>query len=316
MPKDAHTDPAAGTTHPTDTTDADFVLVERRAAAPMLDPTLFRIPTFVGALSISFLSRFVTVGSSVYFLLYFQGVLDLSPLESGLLLLPIFVPQLCLGLVAGRLQGRFAAAHIIAAGLPRARRAADGPGVRPRRVLAGAAAGPVRLGRRRWHRVESGDVERRPRPGPDPAARSAPRRRRGTAPGQTSAAAYPDPMSTGPTRKRPTHRGGRPTLTREGIGLDPATANRIFRELVLRVSAFVRLNDAWHDAPPAGLDPPTWDAAPAAWLPTDPPADPPSDLPTTARIAATAPVDSVDEQFAFTIDLLVQNIETLLRPAH
>ncbi|MFE5327421.1 TetR/AcrR family transcriptional regulator [Embleya sp. NPDC056575] len=95
------------------------------------------------------------------------------------------------------------------------------------------------------------------------------------------------------------------------IGLDPATANRIFRELVLRVAAFVRLNDAWHDAPPAGLDPPTWDAAPAARLATDPPAD----LPTTARIAATAPVDSVDEQFAFTIDLLVQNIETLLRPA-
>ncbi|OPC84532.1 MFS transporter [Embleya scabrispora] len=95
---------------------AGFVVVERRAAAPMLDLTLFRIPTFVGALSISFLSRFVTVGSSVYFLLYFQGALDLSPLESGLLLLPIFVPQLSLGLVSGRLQERFAAAHVIAAG--------------------------------------------------------------------------------------------------------------------------------------------------------------------------------------------------------
>ncbi|MFE3199414.1 hypothetical protein [Embleya sp. NPDC059237] len=40
-----------------------------------------------------------------------------------------------------------------------------------------------------------------------------------------------------------------------------------------------------------------------------------ADPPTTAHTAAMAPVDSVDEQFAFTIDLLVQNIETLLRPA-
>ncbi|MGW1988895.1 DHA2 family efflux MFS transporter permease subunit [Embleya sp. NPDC001921] len=93
-----------------------FVAIERRVAAPMLDLALFRIPTFVGAVSISFLSRFVTVGSSVYFLLYFQGALGLSPLASGLLLLPIFIPQLCLGLVAGRLQSRLAAAHIIAAG--------------------------------------------------------------------------------------------------------------------------------------------------------------------------------------------------------
>ncbi|WP_406278372.1 MFS transporter [Embleya sp. NBC_00896] len=93
-----------------------FVGIERRVAAPMLDLALFGIPTFVGAVTISFLSRFVTVGSSVYFLLYFQGALGMSPLDSGLLLLPIFVPQLCMGLVAGRLQKRFAAAHIIAAG--------------------------------------------------------------------------------------------------------------------------------------------------------------------------------------------------------
>ncbi|WP_346012158.1 MFS transporter, partial [Streptomyces sp. SID3343] len=93
-----------------------FIVVERRAAAPMLDLGLFRIPTFVGAVSISFLSRFVTVGSSVYFLLYFQGALGMSPFESGLLLLPVFVPQLAMGLVAGRLQARFPAARIIAAG--------------------------------------------------------------------------------------------------------------------------------------------------------------------------------------------------------
>jgi AcrR family transcriptional regulator len=94
------------------------------------------------------------------------------------------------------------------------------------------------------------------------------------------------------------------------IGLDLVTANRIFRELVLRVAAFVRLNDAWHDAPPADLDPETWDAAPAVWLPPGPAAS--AELPTTGRIAASVPVDSIDEQFAFTVDLLIASIQALI----
>lgn len=72
---------------------------------------------------------------------------------------------------------------------------------------------------------------------------------------------------------------------------------------MLRVAAFVRLNDAWHDAPPADLDPEAWDAAPAVWLPPGPAAS--AELPTTGRIAASVPVDSIDEQFAFTVDLLI-----------
>jgi EmrB/QacA subfamily drug resistance transporter len=93
-----------------------FVAIERRASTPVLDLSLFRIPTFVGAAVISFLSRVVTVGSSVYFVLYFQVALDMSPLESGLMLLPIFVPQLTMGMVAGKLQAKFHASHIIAVG--------------------------------------------------------------------------------------------------------------------------------------------------------------------------------------------------------
>ncbi|WP_406278377.1 TetR/AcrR family transcriptional regulator [Embleya sp. NBC_00896] len=95
------------------------------------------------------------------------------------------------------------------------------------------------------------------------------------------------------------------------IGLSPADAQRMYRELVLRVAAFVRLNDAWHDAPPGDLRPEVWDGTPAAWPIADPALA--AELPTTRRITESVPVESVDEQFAFTVELLVGSVEALLR---
>ena len=59
-----------------------FVLLERRVAAPTLDLTLFKVPTFVA------------VGGSVYYILYFQSGRGLSPLQTGLFMMAVFGPQL------------------------------------------------------------------------------------------------------------------------------------------------------------------------------------------------------------------------------
>ncbi|MFC5056957.1 MFS transporter [Saccharothrix xinjiangensis] len=93
-----------------------FLLVERRASAPIMRLELFRIPSFVGAVLLSFLSRALTLGTAIYFVLYLQAALGLSALESGLALLPIYLAALPGGMGAGKLQARFAAGHIIAVG--------------------------------------------------------------------------------------------------------------------------------------------------------------------------------------------------------
>ncbi|MFC5220502.1 MFS transporter [Streptomyces coerulescens] len=93
-----------------------FLLLERRVTAPTLDLSLFRVPTFVAAALIAFFSRFATVGGSVYYILYFQSSRGLSPLQTGLIMMAVFAPQLGMGLVAGKLQAKYSPSHIIGAG--------------------------------------------------------------------------------------------------------------------------------------------------------------------------------------------------------
>ncbi|WP_219825303.1 MFS transporter [Nonomuraea typhae] len=95
---------------------AAFLAAERRAEAPVLDLSLFRIPTFVAASLLAFVSRVATIGSSVYYVLSFERQLGLTPLATGLLLSAILIPQLLTGLAAGRLQARFSPSVLIAAG--------------------------------------------------------------------------------------------------------------------------------------------------------------------------------------------------------
>ncbi|MEU5683723.1 MFS transporter [Streptomyces venezuelae] len=95
---------------------AGFLFLERRVAAPTLDLSLFKVPTFVAATLIAFFSRFATIGGSVYYILYFQSARGLSPLQTGLMMMAIFAPQLGMGLVAGKLQAKYSPSHIIGAG--------------------------------------------------------------------------------------------------------------------------------------------------------------------------------------------------------
>ncbi|XVQ14197.1 MFS transporter [Spirillospora sp. CA-255316] len=93
-----------------------FAAVERRADAPIVDLSLFRIPTFAAVNVIAFVSRLINIGGAVYLMFYFQAALGMSPMESGLLLLPVFAAQTAGGLGAAKLQARFTASQMIVAG--------------------------------------------------------------------------------------------------------------------------------------------------------------------------------------------------------
>jgi DHA2 family methylenomycin A resistance protein-like MFS transporter len=83
-----------------------FIVIERRALQPMLPLRLFRSPTFSGASLVGVAINLGFYGQLFAMSLYFQHVLRLSALETGLALLPegIFV-ALCAA-ISGHLTGR------------------------------------------------------------------------------------------------------------------------------------------------------------------------------------------------------------------
>ncbi|HVC38950.1 MAG TPA: MFS transporter [Candidatus Dormibacteraeota bacterium] len=94
-----------------------FVVWERLVADPLFDLSLFRHPYFrvgmvvvttysIGIMAMTFLLTF-----------YLQGALRLSPLVSGLALVPMAAPQFILAPIGGSLADRFGPARPIVAGL-------------------------------------------------------------------------------------------------------------------------------------------------------------------------------------------------------
>ncbi|GAA5040060.1 hypothetical protein GCM10023259_006850 [Thermocatellispora tengchongensis] len=95
---------------------AAFVLVERRAAQPLLDLRLFRIASFAGAAALSFLTRVLHLGPLAYLVLWLQGMLGYSPLETGIRLVALSAAVIVTSLAAGRLLGRTGPAALVTAG--------------------------------------------------------------------------------------------------------------------------------------------------------------------------------------------------------
>lgn len=94
-----------------------FVLRERRAAYPLLDFALFRLPRFsAGAAAIS-LAFFSLVGFIFGFTQYLQFVQGHTPLAAGLRFLPIAGGFMVGSIVSEQLASRFGATRVIAAGL-------------------------------------------------------------------------------------------------------------------------------------------------------------------------------------------------------
>ena len=94
-----------------------FVVVERRAAEPLLDLAFFRHRNFTGATTSVFVIDF-SFGALLFFLpLYFQEILDYSPIETGMLLLPLTGLMVVASPLGGRLAGRVGPRPPIVAGL-------------------------------------------------------------------------------------------------------------------------------------------------------------------------------------------------------
>jgi EmrB/QacA subfamily drug resistance transporter len=84
-----------------------FVVIELRAANPLIDLPTFRSPAFVMVTLSGFLSNFLWALAVFVATLWLQEVEDLSPLESGLAFLAMSVGVAAAGPLSGRLVTRF-----------------------------------------------------------------------------------------------------------------------------------------------------------------------------------------------------------------
>jgi EmrB/QacA subfamily drug resistance transporter len=94
-----------------------FVMVERRAADPLLDLSLFRKPAFTGATIVAFALAASIFSMFLYITLFFQNVLGLSPFEAGLRSLPVTAPILFVAPLSGRLTARVPVRLLLGTGL-------------------------------------------------------------------------------------------------------------------------------------------------------------------------------------------------------
>jgi len=94
-----------------------FVVVERRQEHPLLDLKLLRIREFTGGVVAQLLNA-VAFGAVLLLLsLYFQLVLRKSPLEAGLLIIPMDIATLAAGPLSGLLSDKYGHLPFTTAGL-------------------------------------------------------------------------------------------------------------------------------------------------------------------------------------------------------
>jgi EmrB/QacA subfamily drug resistance transporter len=96
---------------------AIFIAIEVRTRYPMLDLNLFRNPAFNGVSAVAFCLSGGMFALFLYLTIYFQGVLDYSPLEAGLRFLPLTVLGFIASPVAGALSHRVAIRVLLGCGL-------------------------------------------------------------------------------------------------------------------------------------------------------------------------------------------------------
>jgi EmrB/QacA subfamily drug resistance transporter len=96
---------------------AAFAAVEARSDHPMLDLGLFRKPAFDGVSAVGFGLSAGMFSMFLYLSLYMQGVDGLSPLETGLRLLPVSVLSFLAAPIAGVLSHRVPIRALLGVGL-------------------------------------------------------------------------------------------------------------------------------------------------------------------------------------------------------
>jgi len=93
-----------------------LIVVERRVAAPLLPPSLFRRPAFAAANGSALVMNLTSNGLLFLLTRYLQSVLGHSAQDAGVMLLPLFVPLAALSPLAGRLTARHGPRPVLLAG--------------------------------------------------------------------------------------------------------------------------------------------------------------------------------------------------------
>ncbi len=94
-----------------------FVVVELRMRHAMLDLSLFRKPAFAGVSIVAFALSAGMFAMFLYITLYVQDVLGHSPLDAGLIFLPLTVLSFFVAPVAGKLSARLPIRFLLGLGL-------------------------------------------------------------------------------------------------------------------------------------------------------------------------------------------------------
>lgn len=94
-----------------------FVVVERRAAAPMLPLELFRVPAFTGTALVAFAQSIAIYPLLLFLAIYLQQALGFTPTETGLRMLPMTILILVVAPFTGKLTNRLPLRVPLVAGL-------------------------------------------------------------------------------------------------------------------------------------------------------------------------------------------------------
>jgi EmrB/QacA subfamily drug resistance transporter len=94
-----------------------FLAIEARSSHPMLDLDLFRKPAFNGVSAVAFGLSAGMFAMFLYLTIYMQGVLDFSPLETGLRFLPLTVLSFVVAPISGKLSRRVPMRVLMGVGL-------------------------------------------------------------------------------------------------------------------------------------------------------------------------------------------------------
>jgi EmrB/QacA subfamily drug resistance transporter len=96
---------------------AGFVLVEMHQRLPMLDLSLFKIPSFTGANSVAMMVSLGMFGVFFYVSLYVQNILGYSPTKAGATFLPMTLLIIVIAPIAGNLSDTIGSRWLMGAGM-------------------------------------------------------------------------------------------------------------------------------------------------------------------------------------------------------